>query len=213
MLDPISAAASVYGLVTGTIEIIKTAIDIYEAVEVKSGLPRRLRMVAEKLPSVEDLLRSAEEQYRKGKPDEKTWIGAKLNFERCNKHCEALRDIFDEAFPNADANKLQRIWKGTLAVAGSKGSKAEALMRDIYEDLHILEQRQIIESTELLAGIKATLDELASEDGSRYHHSGSGAQNVNEGTHNTVYSMSGPGGRQFNAPITHYHEGSSIGTT
>jgi hypothetical protein len=51
--------AAVSSLVVGTIDIIHKSIEIYDAVKDKSGIPRKLGKVSDKLLSVEKLLKGA----------------------------------------------------------------------------------------------------------------------------------------------------------
>jgi hypothetical protein len=44
-MSGLETAAAVYGLVTGTIDIVKVSIEIYRAVKDQSGIPEKLRKV------------------------------------------------------------------------------------------------------------------------------------------------------------------------
>ena len=90
-----------FGLIVGTIEIIAKAIEIYEAVKDKSGIPRALREVSKKLPSVKDLLSSADVQYQSCKLDNNTWDSAKQDVEHCKELCQELQDLLISAYPSS----------------------------------------------------------------------------------------------------------------
>ncbi|KAK3647282.1 hypothetical protein LTR56_008113 [Elasticomyces elasticus] len=199
-MSGVAEAATVYSLVTGTIEIIKTAIEIWEAVKDKDKLPRQLRVVAEKLPSIQQLLATSEQQYQLKRLPDTQWATARQNVERCRTGCEDIRGIFDKAFPS-NANAAQRIWTGTVTALSGRGKKAEELLQDVYKELEVLGQYHIVTNTELLAQIGAAVEELKGGEKPTYHHSGSGALSVHTGT-GSQYTNSGEG-HMFNGPVSH----------
>ncbi|KAK5677283.1 hypothetical protein LTS10_010472 [Elasticomyces elasticus] len=194
-MSGIGEAAAVYGLITGTIEIVKTAVEIYDAVKDKAGLPRRLRIVAEKLPSIEQLLVSTAQQEQALPAS--TWVVAKQNVERCRNSCEGIKDIFEKAFP-PQANVTHRVWTGAEVILSSKGKKAEALLQEVYDELLVLKSHHIIANTELLAQVKEGVDEIRSEESGRYVHYGSGSLGVNIGS--GTQNFNSGSGQQFNNP-------------
>ncbi|KAK4901246.1 hypothetical protein LTR27_001803 [Elasticomyces elasticus] len=211
-MSGVAEAATVYSLVTGTIEIIKTAIEIWEAVKDKDKLPRQPRVVAEKLPSIQQLLATSEQQYQLMRLPDTKWATARQNVERCRTGCEDIRGIFDKAFPS-NANAVQRVWTGTVTVLSGRGKKAEELLQDVYKELEVLGQYHIVTNTELLAQIGAAVKELKGGEKPTYHHSGSGALSVHTGT-GPQYTNSGEG-HMFNGLVSHpsfysvHHHGQS----
>ena len=176
-MSGLQTGAAVFGLIAGTIEIVHKAVEIYGAVKNKAGIPIELRKVSEKLTSVEDILRSAEAQYREGKLDKidgQTWDNAKREVEQCRQLCQELHDLLLGAYPEAGSGKVGRLWKGTKTVLSGKGRSAKVLLKEIWEYLALLAKRQIINNTAILEDIKETLDELFGSGGSTQYHSGSG---------------------------------------
>ncbi|KAK5722689.1 hypothetical protein LTR15_005921 [Elasticomyces elasticus] len=158
-MSGVAEAATVYSLVTGTIDLIKTAIEIWEAVKDKDKLPRQLRVVAEKLPSIQQLLATSEQQYQLKRVPDTQWATAKQNVERCRTGCDEIRGIFDKAFPS-NANAVHRAWTGTVTVLSGRGKKAEELFREVYQELEILD---------------------SANDKTTYQHIGTGPLSVNPG--------------------------------
>ncbi|KAK5685481.1 hypothetical protein LTS10_003560 [Elasticomyces elasticus] len=194
-------AAVVYGVVVGTIELIKTAREIYDAVQDKSGIPDKLKKVAEQLPSVESLLQGAQEQYDKSQANKDVWTQAKPDVEQCQKHCKALKDLLDKALPKEGSNTAERTWKATKNVLGSTSKDAQKHLKAICDALSKLQQRQIITNTALLEDIKVIVGELAGDGIYKYHHEGIGDVNVAEsGGH--FNQQSGANSKMFNGPIS-----------
>jgi hypothetical protein len=173
----IEIAVGVISLIATTIEIISKASQIYEAVEDKEGIPKDLRKIFEKIPKIEEVLKSAKAEYDQGQLnniDKKTWVDAKAEIEACKKLCQDLHDLISAACPERDSGKARRLWKGTQTVLGGKRKEAESLLRGIWEHLDVLATKHIINNTGLLRDIKSVLDELAKEEGFTASHSGSG---------------------------------------
>lgn len=157
----VAAAASVYGLITGSIAAIRTAIDIYHAVQNKSGIPERLRKVSESLPNLETILDSAKAQYNDENLKQKAWIDARQDFEHCEEHCQELRDLLAKAYPEKEESTSDRLWRSTKTVLSRKSRTAEQLLNDIWTCLDILEKKGIITNTTLLLEIKDVVDGFA----------------------------------------------------
>jgi hypothetical protein len=159
------SAKDVFDLVLGAIEVIKISIEIYKAVQDKSGIPEKLRKVSEKLPSLLEILRSAEAQYKAGQPDDQAWITARSDVQHCEEACKDLQSLLKSAYPKADANKVDRFFKSAETVLSGKGKTAEQLLADIYEHLKLLLDRRILTNTTLLQEIKKTVDEIFPKSG------------------------------------------------
>lgn len=214
MMAEVAAAASVYGLITGSIAAISTAIDIYHAVQNKSGIPERLRKVSESLPNLETILDSAKAQYDGEKLKQRVWIDSQQDFERCEELCRELRDLLAKAYPEKEESTSGRLWKSTKTVLSRKSRSAEQLLNDIWTYLSILEKKGIITNTTLLQEIKDVVDELSVESGSvsTFNHYGTGDQIAGDKISGNKNQM-GNSGRMYNAPITTINEGTTERTT
>ncbi|KAK6424590.1 hypothetical protein LTR81_002930 [Elasticomyces elasticus] len=199
-MSGVAEAATVYSLVTGTIEIIKTAIEIWEAVKDKDKLPRQLRVVAEKLPSIQQLLATSEQQYQLKRLPDSQWATAKQNVERCRIGCEDIRAIFDKAFP-PNANAVHRAWTGTVTVLSGRGKKAEELFREVYQELEILGQYHIVTNIDILAQLKAAVEQLGASDKTTYQHYGAGPLSVNASTGTQHVNTNSGSGNWFHGPV------------
>ncbi|KAK3626799.1 hypothetical protein LTR56_019617 [Elasticomyces elasticus] len=169
--------AIVYELVVETIEYVKTAIVIWEATKDKHKVPRQLRVIAAKLPAIQELLELAEQQCQVTSLPVPQWARVKPSVGRCRTHCKDIRSIFIRAFP-LNANAAHRAWTGTLTV--TRGKKVEQLLQDVYGELQVLNQHHITTNRELLAQIGAAVEELVSAEDLTYHHSGPGELTVME---------------------------------
>jgi hypothetical protein len=168
-MSGLEASAAVFGFIAGAIDITHKAIDIYRAVEDKSGIPTTLRKVSEKLPSVEGILRNAEAQCKGVKfdrIDKCTLRDMQRDVEECKDLCQELHDLLLSAYPKAGSGKAGRLLKGTKTVLGKKGKTAEGLLQEIREYLALLAKRQIMSNAALLEDIKSLVEELPKEAGS-----------------------------------------------
>jgi hypothetical protein len=201
-MSGLEIGAAVFGLVVGTIDIIHKSIEIYDAIKDKSGIPRALRKVSDKLPSVEQLLKVAQAQYREGKLnkiDKQTWDNAKQEIEQCKELCQELQDLLLSAYPDAGSGKVGRGWKSTQTVFSGKSKSAEALFKEISEHLDTLAKQQIINNTALLEDIKYLVEELCPRTNTTSMHNvhddnfiGDKTQNYNQGTGPMINGASGP---------------------
>ncbi|KAK5697081.1 hypothetical protein LTR17_024022 [Elasticomyces elasticus] len=199
-MSGVAEAATVYSLVTGTIEIIKTAIEIWEAVKDKDKLPRQLRVVAEKLPSIQQLLATSEQQYQLKRVPDAQWATAKQNVERCRTGCEDIRGIFDKAFPS-NANAVHRAWTGTVTVLSGRGKKAEELFREVYQELDMLGKYHIVTNTDILAQLKVAVEQLGGSDKTTYQHYGAGPLSVNASSGTQHVNTNSGSGNWFQGPV------------
>jgi hypothetical protein len=167
-MSGLEASAAVFGFIAGAIDITHKAVEIYRAVEDKSGIPKALRKVSEKLPSVEGILRSAEAQCKGVKfdsVDEWTLRDMKQDVQECMLSCQELHELLLSAYPKRTSGKAGRLWNGTKTVFSNKGKTAEGLLEEIRMYLELLASRQIISNTGLLKDIKSLVEELPKEGG------------------------------------------------
>ena len=165
-MSGLEIAAAVFGVIAGTIDLIHKSVEIYGAVKDKSGIPKALRKVSDKLPSIEELLRGAQAQYKEGQLnqiDNKTWENAKQEIERCNELCLELHELLLSVYPEAGSGRAGRLWIGTKTVFSGKGKSAEALFREVWGHLDILAKQQIINNTALLEEVRALVQELCAQ--------------------------------------------------
>jgi hypothetical protein len=162
-MSGLEAGAAIFGLLAGAIDITHKAFDIYRAVEDKSGIPRTLKKVSEKLPLVERILKDAEIQCKRvetGKTNEQTWHGMEREVEKCKELCQEMHNLLLGAYPKAGSGKAGRLWKGTKAVCSSKGNHAERLLEDIRTHLELLASRQIICNAASLGDLRSLVDDI-----------------------------------------------------
>ena len=173
-MSGLEASAAVFGFIAGAIDITHKAVEIYRAVEDKSGIPKALRKVSEKLPSVEGILRNAEAQCKGLKfdtIDEWTLRDMKRDVQDCRESCKELHELLLNAYPKEGSGKAGRLWKGTKTVFSSKGKTAEGLLEEIRMYLELLASRQVISNAVLLKDIKSLVEELPREGGSMQQQS------------------------------------------
>jgi hypothetical protein len=174
-MSGLEASAAVFGLIAGAIDITHKAVEIYRAVEDKSGIPKALRKVSEKLPSVEGILRNAEAQFKRlefDAIDEWTLRDMKRDVQDCRESCKELHELLLSAYPQEGSGKAGRLWKGTKTVFSSKGKTAEGLLEEIRMYLDMLASRQIISNAVLLKDIKSLVEEFPKDGGSMQQQSG-----------------------------------------
>ncbi|KAK5721368.1 hypothetical protein LTR17_014657 [Elasticomyces elasticus] len=174
----------------------------------KDKLPRQLWVVAEKLPSIQQLLATSEQQYQLKRVPDTQWATAKQNVERCRTGCEDIRGIFDKAFPS-NVNAVQRAWTGIVTVSSGRGKKAEELLREVYQELEILGQYHIVTNTDILAQLKATVEQLGASDKTTYQHYGAGPLSVNASTGTQHVNTDSGSGNWFHGPVNNptFHSG------
>lgn len=188
-MSGIETALGVYGLITGTITIIETSIQIYDAVKDKSGIPKKLRKVSETLPSLKEVLRGAEAQFGRNQPVEQAWIEVGKDVQRCNEACQELQDLLSKAYTEEEASRARRFVKAAATTLSGKGKTAEQLLKEIQGYLEVLLDRQILTNAALLEEIKATVDELLPRDG----HVQNNVNGDNVGRDKISYTSSGSG--------------------
>lgn len=196
----IDTALGVYTLITGTITVVDALIQIYDAVQEKSGITKELRKVSAQIPSIKGLLEDAAAQYRENKLDAQVWISAGQDVQHCDEACRELCDLLESAYPEADATKRSRAFKNVRNMASSKGKTAEQLLKDIHGYLELLKHRRIVTNTKLLEAIKETVDEL-------FQNPGITQNNVNGPNIGRDQIFHGSSGPMFNGPGVTYNAG------
>ena len=206
-MSGLETGAAVYGLIVGTIAILKTSKEIWSAVKDKSGIPKALRATSDKLGTLIELLESAEAQWEKAKHKsaEDAWVEVAKDVKRCNEACKELQELLLTAYPKEDDGKFRRFIKGTGTVLSGKNKTAEQLLKEIHECLDVLVDRQILTNAALLNDIKATIDELFPQSGSNLNNV-HGDNFIGDKVSGSKYV--GGSGFMFNGPGAVYNAGS-----
>jgi len=204
----VATGAAVYGLITGSLAVIRAAIDIYGAVQNRPGIPKKLQKVSDSLRSVQTLLESAKSQYDGENLEEQVWIDAEKDFERCEELCKELHDLLDKAYPSDRGSKTGRFWKNTKTALSGKSKTAEQLLKDIWENLDVFAKRGIVTNTRLLRELRNVVEELSGDSSisDTFNHSGIGDQIAGDKVAGNKYQQ-GDNGRMYNAPINTVNEG------
>ena len=174
-MSGVGEASAIFGLITGSIDAIKLAIEIYKAAD--GNAPARIQKVADQLPSIQELLENARDTKDE---HDGIWRTVAMEVGSCEKACRALENIFDKAFPKEGAGKVRRVWNATGVIFTGKRSEAEGHMAVIHKTLAVLKGKLIITNTRLLEDLKKAVDELDDDEGG-INHWGSGDNNVNKG--------------------------------
>jgi len=201
-MSGIGEAGLVLGLISATITILEAAHGIYEAASDASGLPRKLRVVAEQIPLVYNALGLAEQNLKASKVTQEAVCSAKPVLEQCKKSAASVKDIFEKSIPAKDASRAERLRKAVGLK--NKSNKAKEHIEEIFKSMDLLAQNQVFQDAEALEEIKVAIEQLTNisdeeEEQPQFVHSGAGAINANTGGGTQKnYSNSGPGS-QYNA--------------
>jgi hypothetical protein len=171
-MSGVGEASTIFGLVTGSIDLLKLAYEISQAAH--GNAPQRIKKVAEQLPSIEELLEDA--QNTKGEHDE-AWKAVATDVKTCETACRALKTIFDKACPKEGTSKGRRVWDAGAVIFTGKRTQAEEHLAKILNTLEVLKGKLIITNTRLLEDLKKAVDELDDKEGG-INHWGSGDNNV-----------------------------------
>jgi hypothetical protein len=194
-------------LIDACIGIGNTIIDIGRSVHDAQGLPPKLRDLLEKLPAIQELLESAQENCEEGRITEDASKNAQPILKQCEEALAELRDIFRKACPKDKENRTKRIWRGAKTVFFGRDSQVQRLLVTIQDDLRLLEQKEIYVIGDKLNALQQVTEALADEDG-KYTHTGAGNIIANEGGSPTNYVVGGSNNRRSNNPGV-YNEGPS----
>jgi hypothetical protein len=175
-MSGVGEASAIFGLITGSIDAIKLAIEIYKAAD--GNAPARIQKVADQLPSIQELLENARDTKDE---HDGIWRTVAKEVDACGRACQALEHIFDKAFPKEGAGKVRRVWNATGVIFTGKRSEAEGHMAVIHKTLAVLKGKLIITNTRLLEELKTAVDELNDDEGGIYHY-GPGDNVVNKST-------------------------------
>ena len=128
-------ACLVIGLISGIITVLDTVAKVSNAVKDESGLPVSFREIDQRLPLIQDILRTAEERLTGCPPDEKSCKALTVPLDGCKKKAVQLENIFQKAIrPNS--SRLGAYHTAMLTVGN--GNKVLVLMKGILEDIQLL---------------------------------------------------------------------------
>lgn len=167
-MSGVGEASAIFGLVTGSIDLLKLAYEISQAAN--GNAPQRIKKVADQLPSIEELLEDA--QNTKGEHDE-AWKAVATDVKTCEAACRALKTIFDKACPKEGTSKGRRVWNAGAVIFTGKRTEAEEHLAVILKTLDVFKAKLIITNTKLLEDLKSAIDAFDREDGGMNHY-GSG---------------------------------------
>ena len=126
----------VIGLISGIIGILDAAGKVYSAAKDSSGLPEAFRDVAQRLPLVNETLRTAQGYLDTGSPSEGLYEAVKPIVDDCKDKATRLEEIFRRVIPQADVSRMGRYLLATRTLG--KGNRVETLMKGILEDVQLL---------------------------------------------------------------------------
>jgi hypothetical protein len=169
-MSGVGEASTIFGLVTGSIDLLKLAYEISQAAH--GNAPQRIKKVAEQLPSIEELLEDA--QNTKGEHDE-AWKAVATDVKTCETACRALKTIFDKACPKEGTSKGRRVWDAGAVILNT---------------LELFKAKLIITNTKLLEDLQKAVAGLDSDEAGM-HHYGSGDNISNHGTINSYKGDNG----------------------
>ena len=179
-------AALIVGLISGTISIITTTKQVYDAARNQAGLPKAFRVVAERLSIVQVTLGKVEKQ--RGRTDEETAAVIKI-LTSCKAKSADLQAIFKEVLPDEGADRLKRYYKAVRTIG--KGKYVEDLFSEILTDLQLLGGNSVAGLKEAIDALKAVEPSFVSEGGTNNNY-GPGPQMIHNGP-GDIHSVSGSG--------------------
>lgn len=209
-MSVIGEVGLIIGLITGTIEIVKSTQILYSAFKGPKGQPKEFRSIAAKFPLVVEILENAETEAQQIQLGDGPKNEAENNIKACKEKAEALNKIFKAVLCEDDDNWLERYKKAIVGL--SKGKRAEELMREIMEHIQLVTCKKIMGTAtidqieKLQQAIQEMIDMPSSiSDNDRpviQNHTGSGNNNniLNRSTNNNsstgVQQVNNGGGAQ-----------------
>lgn len=127
-------------LVLAVISSIVTIIDgtkqVYDAAASTEGLPKAFNEIADRLPIIRNVLRSAKEHIEKEDVEGDSCKGVEPVVKACENKAKKLDELFRKVIPADGASRPKRYW-AALKTTG-KGNKVEDLMKGMLEDVQLL---------------------------------------------------------------------------
>ncbi|KAH7016528.1 uncharacterized protein B0I36DRAFT_337971 [Microdochium trichocladiopsis] len=192
---------TVLGLISAVIAIFEAAHDVYDAASDVSGMPRKFRAAAERIPLVHHALSRAAEHIQSRQVSEDGIKSSESVLQQCKEHADKIKEIFEKALPGPHTSRIERMKKAMILKRNSNQVKES--MEEVMKGLELLAQNQIFQDAETLQDIQKSLEELGSladDDGhQQYSHSGSGDQNIVSGSGTLKKNHNSGSGHQYNA--------------
>ncbi|KAL7924578.1 hypothetical protein ACQKWADRAFT_287016 [Trichoderma austrokoningii] len=135
------------GLISGIIAVINAYVQLCQAIDDDSGLPRPLRDVADRLPAIqhtleEALQRLAEEEEASCTVSAEQHVGLYRMLESCHNKTIAIQSILQSVIPDASSSLIKRCALAMKAISLAK--RVEGLMQDILRDLQVLAVNRVV---------------------------------------------------------------------
>lgn len=140
------------GLISGIIAIVDASIQIYEAVDDASGLPRSFRDVADRLPAILHTLeaalrRLAEEEEDACMLSAERYIALSRMLESCRNKAIAIQRILQNIIPDANTSLIRRCAKAMKAIFSA--NTVDGLMQGILHDLQVLAANRAVNTASI----------------------------------------------------------------
>lgn len=184
-------AAAVFGLVTGSIGLVKLTYEIISSA--KGRAPSWAEIMKEQLPNVQILLEDAQNTKQEHDP---VWIQVRDSIARTESSCQALKKIIEEVCPDDETGRRQRVWIATKAVLRNKKKDARSNLMEIYQSLDVLKGHLIITNTKMLQDLKLALNNFQDDSGDEGSYHAARDQFINRSSGNMI-SHSGDYGKIF----------------
>lgn len=186
-------AAAVFGLVTGSISLVKLTYEIVSSA--KGRAPSWAEVMKAQLPNVQSLLEDA--QNTKHEHDS-VWKQEQVRDSviKTESSCNALQKIIEEVCPDDETGRRQRVWIATKAVLRNKKRDAQSSLMQIYQGLDVLKGHLIITNTKMLEDLKLALDNLQDDSGDEGSYHAARDQYINRSSGNMI-THSGNYGKSF----------------
>ena len=196
------SGAEVVSLISAIISIIDASLQLYEAVNNASGLPKSFRDVAVRLPLVQDTLETARTGLTReeDEPSTRSRVALTKVLESCRDKVVAANAMLQAVMPATGASRMKRYYKAFKTIP--KGDKVESLMEGILGDLQVLTSSYAVKAAtqarieRLIVAVRGGERLNVVDDGggtspavdlhnlglgSQYVHTGHGNQNVADG--------------------------------
>lgn len=199
-------AITLFSLISSILQLVQATKQIYNTAHDIQGYPEAFREVAKRLPLIEESLGLVQESV-----DVTSCAIIEPVMKTCEDRATRLKQLFDDVVSKDGAPRMGRYMKALRTLG--KGNKVESLTEQILQDLHLLADRYTFEVSAKLAELAAAINELQKVppsapdeifDGAALNvHNGSGPQNVNWGSIQSMNLNTGRGS-QFVADKLYY---------
>ncbi|OQO14029.1 hypothetical protein B0A48_00904 [Cryoendolithus antarcticus] len=189
----------VLGVISSIIATLDGLKKVWDAAHNAKGLYEAFRKVAENIPLVLSTLKKVQQALKLDSMNstdtthqeiiDHSADDIKPVFETCQVNAKALREIFGEVVPADEDSRMERYKKVLSTVSPGKKRKVEELMKEILEKLQLLHTHQFFKQVVGQTGLEDAIKELDAvepslpdDEGGKYVNTGSGPQNIHEGS-------------------------------